>query len=502
MDRSTFAWGMLAVASWISPCAAATTLITNATLISPERSEPLLDAWVLIEDGVIAAIGEGEAHVPGAELVDAMDRYVIPGLIDSHVHLYHATGLRRSYTDDFDALRDAFMEQQPRSFLYHGFTTVVELNANEDANARFEGAVDHPRLLHCGQGVVLSDGYMALELEGGPVGESYPGFLIDHHSGGLVPAAADPSRHTPAAAVDYVRGRGGRCVKLYYEEALWWPGGAPDFRLPSVAIVRDIVAAAHALDLPVVLHATTPNGHRFALEAGVDVLAHGMWDWAEVGFATPEPTPELASIAKAVARSEVGLQPTFGTLSNTASLFDPEVLADPAWKKVVPPRYLAHLRANAGRQRQDFLDMFGSQFAEDSSVDDVPAAISVHLSRYERLIGDMASDGANLLFGTDTAVGGFGWALPPGLAGYWEMLAWRRAGVTLEQLLRALTLDNARAFHVDDEIGSIEVGKRADLLILEADPLEDVTAYDSIERVILEGRLIEREALRVGRLAR
>ena len=167
---------------------------------------------------------------------------------------------------------------------------------------------------------------------------------------------------------------------------------------------------------------------------------------------------------------------------------------------MVPPPYLTFLQNNVERQQQAFLGMFGSQFAEDDSVDSVPAAMLAHISRYENLIGTMASDGANMLFGTDSAVGGFGWAAPPGLAGYWEMLAWRRAGVPLDTLFRALTLDNARAFHIDNDVGSIEVGKKADLLILSSNPLNDVMAYDTIESVVLGGKLIDRRDLRVDKL--
>jgi len=305
---------------------------------------------------------------------------------------------------------------------------------------------------------MITDGFMALELEGEAVETVYPGFLLDHYSKGLMPAGVDPKQHTPKAVVDYIQQHGGHCVKLYYEEALWWPGDAPDFRLPSVAIVREVVAAAHSLDLPVVLHATSPNGHRLALESGVDVLAHGMWEWPDVGFASPEPTPEYTLLAKQVAQSEIRIQPTFGTLLNTASLFRPAVLADARWKNVVPPRYHSFLQGNVEKQRQTFLAMF------------------------------------------DTAVGGFGWASPPGLSGYWEMLVWRNAGIPLKTLFRALTLENARAFRLDDEIGSIEVGKNADLLLLTANPLEDIEAYDSIVKVILGGQLFEREELSAVKL--
>jgi imidazolonepropionase-like amidohydrolase len=501
MSLMNFA-AILLIAIAAAPCVASPQVITNVTLISPERTLPLLNAWVRIDEGMIKEAGDGVVDLAGLEVIDGGGGYLIPGLIDSHVHLHHATGLKRRYAENYDALYSDFMSQQPRSFLYYGFTSVIELDANAAEKMRFESAPIHPRLFHCGQGVILSDGFMALELDGRPIEQVRPGYLIDNYTGAHIPNSADPKLHSPEAVVDNVLRQGGRCVKLFYEEALWWPGGAPEFRLPSVAIVRDVVSAAHAQNIPVVLHATTPNGHRFALESAVDILAHGMWEWPKQGFATPQPGPDNALLAEAVARSDIGLQPTFSTIYNTASLFNINILADPAWTDVVPDDYLTYLRSDAQQQRSDFLAMFGDQFAEDASVDDVPSAMVAFTSRYEKLIGSMAGDGANLLFGSDTAVGGFGWASPPGLAGYWEMHAWRRAGVPLKNLFESLTIGNARAFGLDQEIGTIEAGKRADLLILTSNPLEDVMAFDTIDRVILGGKIIMRKSLTAGELDR
>jgi imidazolonepropionase-like amidohydrolase len=69
------------------------------------------------------------------------------------------------------------------------------------------------------------------------------------------------------------------------------------------------------------------------------------------------------------------------------------------------------------------------------------------------------------------------------------------AGVSLPQLFRAVTIGNAEFFGLADEIGTIEVGKRADLLLLKENPLENITAYDSIDYVVLGGTEIERGSL-------
>lgn len=444
---------------------------------------------------MISGLGTGPVDTAESIVINANGAYVIPGLIDSHVHLYHATGLKRRYTDDFDRLYNEFMRQQPRSFLYFGFTTVIELNADAATNARFEGTPEHPRLFHCGQGIVLSDGFMALDLDGEAVSEAYPGYLVDHHANGLIPSGADAKEHSPNASVEFVRRHGGRCIKLYYEEALWWPGGAPEFQLPSLAIVRDVVAAAHSHRMPVVFHATTPNGHRFATNSGVDILAHGMWEWPGQALDATNPSPDYAQLAKDIARNGIWLQPTMTTIRNSASLFDTEFLNDPEWSHVVTENYLQYLKSDAQEQREDFLRRFASELSDGFAVDDLPALITGFNSRYEALIGGMYLDGAKLIFGTDTAVGGFGWAAPPGLAGYWEIQAWDRTGIPLRKLFESLTVKNAQAFGLENEIGTIEVGKRADLLILKANPLENVTAYNTIESVILGGKVIKRSSL-------
>ncbi len=478
------------------PLPGADLIVQHVTLLSAERTAPLEDAWVSVTGGRITGVGTGLPAATAAQVIDGANAWLIPGLIDSHVHLYHATGLRQRYSADYASLYHDYMEQQPRSFLLHGFTTVIELNADAGTNARFRSGPLHPDLVHCGQGVALSDGFMALELEGGPVGDVYPGYLIDSYAGGWVPDGADPSEHTPRAVVDAVVEQGGQCVKLYYEEALWWPGGAPEFRLPSVEIVRDVVREAHARGLPVVLHATTPAGHAFAVEAGIDILAHGMWEWTGQSFTAPAPSPAIAAIADQVIEAGIAIQPTIQTIRNTASLFDPSILDDPGWRDVVPAAYLDYLRGDAQVQRQLFLDRFGAAILAGAPAGmDMAAAQQAFLHRYEGLIGSMAARGARLLFGTDTAVGGFGWASPPGLAGYWEMQNWVAAGIPLDTLFRALTLDNAAAFGLADEIGTIEAGKRADFLLLRADPLQDVTAYNRIDTVILNGVVIDRHSL-------
>ena len=121
--------------------------------------------------------------------------------------------------------------------------------------------------------------------------------------------------------------------------------------------------------------------------------------------------------------------------------------------------------------------------------------LRVVVERTRAIFKKMLQAHVTLVFGSDTpGVDGFG--NPPGLNGRLELQNWSDAGAPLALILRAATLDNAKALGLSHELGSIEPGKRADLLLLKQNPLKSISAYDSIETIILNGEVTAREALR------
>ena len=475
-------------------------IIADVTVISAQFSGPLEHQDVLIEAGLITQMGPDLVVPHTIDRIDGSGLYLIPGLIDSHVHVYHATGLRRRYTEDYDELYAAYMEQTPLSYLYYGYTSLIETNSDAESSAQFSERSTRPRLFECGQGVILPDGFMALELPEGEVASLYPNFLHDRFGSGYLPDGASAEDHTPQAVVERIADAGGVCVKLYYEEALWWPDGdAPDFALPSLEILREVDEAAGARGLTILLHATTPRGHEIAMDAGIDALAHGLWEWPGVAYDAPGTPGGIATLLQREAASGIGIQPTLRTIRNTQSMFDAGFLDDPALKNVLPAVYIDYLRGDAQVQRDIFVEMFGPLLDPDADMDGLAALQLAFNERNERQTGDLDAAGARLLFGTDTAVGGFGWGNPPGLNGYLEMQAWARGGVGLRSLFEAATSRNADAFGLGDQIGRVAPGLRADLLLLRANPLETVFAYEAIELIILDGNLLDRQSLSARR---
>ena len=102
--------------------------IRDVTVVSPERSAPLAHAHVVLRDGRILSVGTVPPASPGAAVVEGSGRFLVPGLIDGHVHLGEIPGLSHEAALARPALAEAYFAQLPRSYLYFGFTTVVDLN--------------------------------------------------------------------------------------------------------------------------------------------------------------------------------------------------------------------------------------------------------------------------------------------------------------------------------------------------------------------------------------
>jgi len=191
-------------------------------------------------------------------------------------------------------------------------------------------------------------------------------------------------------------------------------------------------------------------------------------------------------------RARVYVQPTLQTVAGERSMLDPGLLDDPRLAMALPPSVVAYLRSAEGvKARGTLLEAYRKASPPPGFEALLPAAIE----RTRAAFKIMLENHVRLLFGSDTPAGdGFG--NPPGLNGRLEMQDWANAGAPLSVILRAATLDNAIALGMSNEIGSIEVGKRADLLLLKENPLTSVSAYDSIETIFLNGEPIAPETLR------
>jgi imidazolonepropionase-like amidohydrolase len=475
--------------------------IEHVTVVSPERATALRDAEVVVRKGRITAIspgGGGKRAAPKspALIIDGHGLYLTPGLIDSHVHLGDIPGMNEEQEARHPDIARAAREQIPRSFLLHGFTTLVDLISTPEGMARWKAHELVPDTYFCG-GAALMDGYPMNWL---PKPERYqraPYMLIE--PGTEAPAGIDPTMHTPAAVVTRMKADGAICVKTFFERGF---GSAHNLPVPKVATIRELVRAAHAAGLPVLIHANSSDAQAFAVEAGVDIIAHGLWNWRDTPPTTTGITPAIKKILDGVVLAgNIGWQPTIQVLYGERDLFDPRYLDNPPLAQVLPASLIEWYRTPEGQWFHDTLAE-GYPKAKGQDPKALEAVVSedyaVPLGRVEHATSYLATHGARLRVGTDTPSAPT-YANPPGLNGWLEMQRLVEANVTPAQIFQAATLSNARALRLDGDIGTVSVGKKANLLLLRADPTQTVQAYSNIAKVILGGRVLEPEGLVANR---
>lgn len=379
----------------------------------------------------------------------------------------------------------AAREQIPRSFLYFGFTTLVDLVSGPAAMALWNNHAIVPDTYFCG-GAALMDGYpMNFSPQPGRY-EAWPYMLVETTRGAAPVPAVDAAAHTPEAVVARMKSDGAICVKAFFER-----GEQRDLPVPRLETIRALVRAAHKAGLPVLLHANSSEAQTFGLDAGVDIIAHGLWIWNEAGSGT-QLTASVKKILDRVLRQNVGWQPTIQVVVGFRDLLLPSFLSEPRLSAVLPQDLLDWY---ASREGQWFHDRVAAGFAVpkndagdfETRVRDNYATL---IGRVEHATGYLAAHHGRLLFGTDTPSAPI-YSNPPGLNGWWEMRRLVEAGMTPRQVFDAATLANARALKLDRDIGTVQVGKKANLLLLREDPTRTIDAYAGIVKIILRGRTID-----------
>jgi imidazolonepropionase-like amidohydrolase len=473
-------------------------LIRQITVISADAQQiQRFQADVLLQHGMIAAIGRPKLpEQPEIKTIDGQGKYLIPGLIDSHVHLANIAGMHWGAQRKQQDLVSAYLRQLPKSYLYHGFTTLIDLNNYKPALLEaVAAAVPAPRILHCGaQLQLLHDFNVAMEELPEAERRQLPYLALS--------ADQDDAAHSHSvhAAVKRVRAQQGRCLKIAYEDetvALPVNWQSPDLPL--------LTALAQQPDLPLVMHAPSEKGHQLALQAKAQVLAHGLWGWPlqEDSFWSAQLSQTQKQLLAEIAKAGIGYQPTLRTILAEHELLQGKVLADPLLRHVYPPAYLAYLQTPAAQWAQQQIlkrpqrwspqvqQLMADRHLEGRAIFD--QVYPLYQQRLTEVLQFLSTHQAHLLLGSDTPAMNL-YSNPPGYNGFLELRSWAKAGVPLPLIFRAATYNNARTFALD-KLGAIQTGYYADLLILNSDPLTNVEAYNDIETVIRQGVLYPRAAL-------
>jgi len=457
-------------------------LVKNAQIISPENQSISSNSFIVTEGDSIVYVGEDKPDLKGSFItIDAKGKYIIPGLIDSHVHVTGTDALSDEEELQNPEIVESFRKQLPKSYLYFGYTTLIDLGtAKPERLTDFQKTEIRPDLYYAGGGAVIGNGYGLSNWN-----DDIPNFIYQENEDYPIPEKYLKENHTPKEVAKRIAASGAIALKTYYEPG--FDPTQPRFPTPSKELMQELKTEAHKNKLVLAVHGNSLEAHNFLGNAQVDVIAHGLWNWGNHRLDTTGTIPEeIKKVLDTEIKNKVGYMPTLQVINGLRELTDSNYLNDAELEHVLPKNLIHYYKTNADAM---YANVFG----------DAPKNI---ISNNFNRISDqgkvsmkyMNDNGGNILFGTDTPSSPT-YGNPPGYNGYLEMLEMVNAGIPISKILAMATIENAKAFKLDNLYGTVEKGKKANLLILNKNPLLDITAYNDIELVIINGQSLNRKNL-------
>lgn len=435
--RPTRLWALL-LAAVALPAAAEPILFENARVFDGQRDRGITP--VLIDGARIVHIGTPlPAAATGARRVDYTGKTLLPALVSDHAHVGNTQGLKhgdRFYTRD-NVVRDL------RQFQRYGITTVTALGMN---GADFFALRTE----------VNADPRLGAQLYGAGGGIGAPDGAPPTDSMGLRhdPVARPRTAEQARAAVATQHADGVDLIKLWVDDL----GGKRPMMTPEV--YRAAIAEAHARGLTVAAHIHDLDQARDLVDARVDILAHGIRDRAVDPMLARKMRDQGTWYIPTVAIDE----------ANYWYAEHPQALQQPFLRQALHRDVLARWSQPEWQRAQ--LAGSGNPAAR--------AAVATNLDNVRRL----HAAGVKLGFGTDAG------AMPHrviGVAEHRELQLLVQAGLSPAQALQVATSQAADLLGLADR-GRIAAGKRADLLVLDADPLTDIANTQRIGAVWQAGQ--------------
>jgi imidazolonepropionase-like amidohydrolase len=441
--------------------------VTHVTVIDATGTPARPDMTVLIDNRKIAVVGGfASVSIPrNAQIIDASGKFLIPGLVDSHLHLTDA--------GEPNGSREFFLPL----LLANGITTV------RDMGGYLESLVPLRRDIRQGKQLGPEIFFAGPYLDGNP-----PSFQPSLVVTNAVEAAEDV--HTLAQqGVDFIKVQSILSRDAYFAIAQ----AARREHISFVGHVPDLVTAAEASDagqksvehLTGVLRACSseePQLMREQFQAGpkdaTPESSHAREMQWERGLLQTYSNKQASSLIAKFAHNQTWQVPTLILLRNDAYPGPETDSPDDPLLQFVP-------RTIAAKWKQVRLTQDKLSTASDFELREKLLAQSM------QVVAQMESSGVPILAGTDSAAP----YVIPGFALHEELALLVKAGLSPMQALAAATKNPAAFLGKSDTQGTIEAGKNADLLLLDSDPLEDIRNTRRIRAVILGGRLLDRSAL-------
>ena len=433
--------------------------LVGATLVDGTGAPPVPDAVVVLRDGKIDCAGpRSSCPIPqGIDTVDLRGHWITPGLVDAHVH-FSQTGWadgrpdaldvrdRHPYEEVVSGLR-IHPERFGRSLLCSGVTAAFDVGGYPwtiSLSDRFETATDVPRVAASGPLLSTLDHWLNLP--------------------GERQFVAIPDADSARAGARYLHAQGADAVKV------WFIRG-PERSLEDMsAAVKAAAEEARRLEIPLIVHATGLEEAKEALRAGAKLLVHSVDDQP-----VDQEFLDLARNAGTVYCPTLTVMRGYERLLESVVRKQAPAVDDPNGCVDAATREKVSETARVTPKPEDRLDeaLLG-RLAQRAARERQTSAANLKKVLDAGIPVAMGTDAGNPLTLHGPSV-------------YAEMEAMQAAGLTPMQVLVASTRGGALAMGRDKEIGTVEKGKLADLLIVAGDPAADVANLRKVRWVVRGG---------------
>lgn len=410
--------------------------IINGKILDGTKDMEVVDGYsIIVDDDKIAAITKTEDIPKEYKVIDLKGKYIMPGLINMHVHLAGSGKPQKKQRDNEKLVKGLLGNPLTRAIAYRmvkdfaktelmsGVTTIRTVGglADFDTRARDEiyaGRAIGPRILAANEGISVPGGHMA----------------------GSVAVAAH-SIDEALAQVDKAKEQRADIIKLMITDGVMdaKAKGVPGELKMSPEMVKAVCNKAHKLGYMVAAHVESPEGVRVALEGGVDSIEHGA-----------KPDDNIIRLFK---EKEAFLCTTISPALPYA-LFDRSI-------------------SNASEVEQ-----YNGNVVFEGIIENSKAALA---------------NGIPVVLGNDV---GCPWITQ---YDFWRELFYfhKYVGVSNSFALYTATLNSAKLAGIGDVTGSIESGKCADMIVTRDNPLEDLRALRNVDMVIARGNIYDNPKFKV-----
>jgi len=445
MNRSLFQSAALcALALAGAVCPAEVTVLDNATLIDGTGRVPVANSAIVITDGRITYAGpKAQAKLPaGATRVDLAGKYIVPGVINLHGHLGATKGLVQ---DNKNYTRENTIHQL-KTYANYGVTTVVSMGSDQPVlltirnEQRTTGRPKETRVFTAFRGFTGPGGYptKAPGMKGVPYEVS-------------TPAQVETALNELAAnRVDL--------VKVWVDDHL-----GKEQKIP-LDLVKVIIAGAKKRGLNTAAHIFYYGDAKTLAEAGLHGLVHSVRD-KEVDAAF------IASLKKS------GTWQAAATFTRELSMFvyaqPPKWLDDPFFQPSATPDMIRTFKSEA--------------YTKGVLANAENMEYKGFLKTAQKNLKKLADAGVPYGFGTDTGP-------PARIQGFFEHLEMQlmaEAGLTPQQIITSWSKSAAQWLGASKDLGTIEAGHWADIVVTGKNPVADINNMHSIEQVYIGGNRVK-----------